>query len=131
MPRQKSLWVDLQSSTELALQFSTTFDWQALAAQASQKLERLASGSGGSFSTLQPKGRVKAKKARAISGFFIEGWTIHRAIVFGHLRGEGGSARLADVPGLAVPRISRRPSAPPPRIPSPLQAGLLWLFAMV
>ena len=32
---------------------------------------------------------------------------------------------------LAVPRLSRRPSAPPPRIPSPLQAGLLWLLAMV
>jgi membrane protease YdiL (CAAX protease family) len=32
---------------------------------------------------------------------------------------------------LALPRLSRRPSAPPPRIPSPLQAGLLWLFTMV
>jgi membrane protease YdiL (CAAX protease family) len=32
---------------------------------------------------------------------------------------------------LAVPRFSRRPSAPPVRIPSPLQAALLWLFAMV
>jgi membrane protease YdiL (CAAX protease family) len=32
---------------------------------------------------------------------------------------------------LVVPRISRRPSAPPARIPSPLQAGVLWLFAMV
>jgi membrane protease YdiL (CAAX protease family) len=32
---------------------------------------------------------------------------------------------------LAVPRLSRRPSAPPPRIPSPLQAGVLWLFTMV
>lgn len=32
---------------------------------------------------------------------------------------------------LAVPRFSRRPSAPPVRIPSPLQAAVLWLFAMV
>src|SRR4051812_32641490 len=32
---------------------------------------------------------------------------------------------------IAVPRLSRRPSAPPPRIPSPLQAGLLWVLAMV
>lgn len=32
---------------------------------------------------------------------------------------------------LVVPRFSRRPSAPPVRIPSPLQALLLWLFAMV
>ena len=32
---------------------------------------------------------------------------------------------------LAAPRRSRRPSAPPPRIPSPLQAGVLWLFTMV
>jgi membrane protease YdiL (CAAX protease family) len=35
-------------------------------------------------------------------------------------------------PALAVPRLSLRPSAaPPPRIPSPLQAGVLWLFTMV
>ena len=32
---------------------------------------------------------------------------------------------------IAVPRFSRRPSAPPVRIPSPLQAVLLWLLAMV
>jgi membrane protease YdiL (CAAX protease family) len=32
---------------------------------------------------------------------------------------------------LVVPRFSRGPSAPPVRIPSPLQAALLWLFAMV
>lgn len=32
---------------------------------------------------------------------------------------------------LVVPRFSRRPSAPPVRIPSPLQAAVLWLFAMV
>ena len=32
---------------------------------------------------------------------------------------------------IVVPRFSRRPSAPPVRIPSPLQAALLWLFAMV
>jgi membrane protease YdiL (CAAX protease family) len=32
---------------------------------------------------------------------------------------------------LVLPRISRRPSAPPARIPSLLQAGLLWLLAMV
>ncbi len=31
---------------------------------------------------------------------------------------------------LVAPRRSRRPSAPPPRIPSPLQAGVLWLFTM-
>lgn len=32
---------------------------------------------------------------------------------------------------LAVPRWSKRPSAPPPRIPSPLQALMVWLFAVV
>jgi len=30
-----------------------------------------------------------------------------------------------------APRLSIRPSAPPVRIPSPLQAGVLWLFAIV
>jgi membrane protease YdiL (CAAX protease family) len=32
---------------------------------------------------------------------------------------------------LAAPRWSKRPSAPPPRIPSPLQALMVWLFAVV
>lgn len=32
---------------------------------------------------------------------------------------------------LAVPRLSRRPPGPLARIPSPLQASLLWLLAMV
>jgi membrane protease YdiL (CAAX protease family) len=35
--------------------------------------------------------------------------------------------------GLAAfvaPRFSRRPSAPPIKIPSPLQAGIMWLFTM-
>jgi membrane protease YdiL (CAAX protease family) len=31
---------------------------------------------------------------------------------------------------LVAPRLSRRPSAPPAKIPSPLQAAILWLFTM-
>lgn len=33
-------------------------------------------------------------------------------------------------PSLAVPRLSLRPAVPPPRIPSPLQACVLWLLTM-
>ena len=31
---------------------------------------------------------------------------------------------------LVAPRLSRRPSAPPAKIPSPLQAAIMWLFTM-
>lgn len=37
---------------------------------------------------------------------------------------------MLPLPGLAVPRLSFRPSAPPLRIPSPLQACVLWLLTM-
>src|SRR6478609_3659204 len=72
MPRQKSLCVSWHDSADFALQNSTTSPEQAASPQAWQKPAALASGSGGgSSSTVQPMGRPRPSKIRAISGFFI------------------------------------------------------------
>src|SRR4051812_4642278 len=96
MLRQKDAWALTQSSVEGALQSATTSSGQAFSAQAWQKPDTFARGSGGaSSSTLQPTGRVNASKTRASSGVLIRGWTIHRANRFGHFSGQRVGCRGA------------------------------------